>query len=122
MVILSADYVYNIGSIIGLVILIIASCCVFGFIAGSVLDGSLKAGIFSALILCVLLLLLFIPKCVVNYNTLEVQAIINDDTKFKEIYNNWKVEDVDGRIYTLRKLVDRKNFDIDTFVEENINE
>ena len=85
------------------------------------MDGEFKRFIITCAIVWTICFIGTLPKVIKDYNTLEVQAIINDDTAFKDIYNNWKIEDLNGRIFTLSKIVNRNNFDIDTFIGENIN-
>lgn len=63
--------------------------------AGSLIAGSI------CLICCIILILSFSSAGKTIYGT-EYNVIINDDTAFAEVANEYQINDVNGKLYTLR--------------------
>lgn len=111
-------------STIGLVCILLFFSLFFGMIASFMFQDDSsevekKIFLFSSLILFCITGAITIPSHVKNFNKVEIQALIEDDVDFNEIYNNYEIEKKEGKIYTLSYRVDRRTFDIDKERREN---
>lgn len=110
---------------VGLVFILLFTSALFGVLVSYTFEGFFEGFLdkgrflFSSISLLCILAIVAIPSHIKNFNKVEVQAIIDDNTDFNEIYDNYKIEKKEGKIYTLSYIVDRKTFDIEKERKEN---
>lgn len=104
---------------LGLVFILLLVSVLFGVLVSytseDFFEGFLdkRRFLFSSIVLFCIIGIVSIPSQIKNFNKVEIQAVIDDNIDFNEIYNNYKIEKKEGKIYTLSYMVDRKTFDIE---------
>ena len=104
---------------LGLVFILLFTSALFGVLVSYTFEGFFEGFLdkgrflFSSIALLCILAIVAIPSHIKNFNKVEIQAVIDDNTDFNEIYDNYKIEKKEGKIYTLSYIVDRKTFDIE---------
>ena len=112
-------------SMLGLIFILVLISALFGVLVSytfeDFFEGFLDKGrfLFSSIALFCIIGIVSIPSQIKNFNKVEIQAVIDDNIDFNEIYNNYKIEKKEGKIYTLSYMVDRKIFDIEKERKEN---
>lgn len=110
---------------LGLIFILVLISTLFGILVSytseGFFEGFLNKGrfLFSSIILFCIIGIVSIPSQIKNFNKVEIQAVIDDNIDFNEIYNNYKIEKKEGKIYTLSYMVDRRTFDIEKERKEN---
>lgn len=107
---------------IGLIFILLLVSAMFGVLVSfQSFEDLFEKGrfLFSSTALLCILAIVAIPPHIKNFNKVEIQAVIDDNTDFNEIYDNYKIEKKEGKIYTLSYIVDRKTFDIEKERKEN---
>ena len=113
-------------STVGLVLILLFFSIFFGLIISLMFkdechgeSGEKKLFLSSTIAMFCIIGAIVIPGHIKNFNKVEVKALIDDNTDFNEIYNNYEIVKREGKIYTLNYRVDRKTFDIDKERREN---
>ena len=113
-------------STVGLVLILLFFSIFFGLIILFMFkdeccgeSGEKKLFLSSTIVMFCIIGAIVIPGHIKNFNKVEVKALIDDNTDFNEIYNNYEIVKREGKIYTLNYRVDRKTFDIDKERREN---